>query len=73
MKDLRDSMREVIDSQIGIPTPIFGAILADKYVLVDKELLLNMHQQYSLYFVEPEDDKEYQEYTDPLEVSNDDT
>ena len=67
MKDLRDALKNFLDYQIE--SVVFAKATRDHdsdhnhiSCPVDTDLLQDLLNQYNLHFVEPEDDKEFQDW-----------
>jgi len=61
MKDLRDAIKAVIDDAYDT------CEVPDGEVRVSLDKIKELENQYRLYFVEPEDDKDWKNYQDPLD------
>jgi hypothetical protein len=61
-KDLKQSIEQVIFDATVLDCP-----LSDDFVVVSRESLEALENEFKVCFVEPEDDPEYQDYSSPWE------
>ena len=60
--DLKKAIETVIFDGATLDCP-----LSDEFVVVSRESLEALENEFKVCFVEPEDDLEYQDYSDPWE------